>query len=152
MARIAFARPRPRCRQLQSGRCHLKFVTARPARQILDRSAVAVAGRKIHRGEIRSVAQADINQRNLFEKLRPVEFRDDAHAGDDIAHGDIRRALPLQRMGDHIVNLRVLLSQAVLQPAMQWRLSGVKAAQPAGNLGGKNLGQRGFIIGSNGDM
>ena len=76
-------RPAPRCAISSSGQ-------SRAARQLLDRAAVEIARREIHRGEVAAGAQRVVDQADALEQLRPVDVGDQPHAGDDVAHGDVR--------------------------------------------------------------
>ena len=72
---------------------HVHFVTARFAREFLDRAPVTVACRKIHRREIAGAAQYRVDRTDAFEEFSPIDRRDQAHAHDDIANAHIRCTL-----------------------------------------------------------
>ena len=92
----------------QCGIGHGQFVMATAPGQAFDSGAVAVARGEIHRAKVRRGPHPRVDKADILEKLGPVQFGYDAHAGDDVAHGDIRRTLPVQGAGDHIVDLRAL--------------------------------------------
>ena len=59
----------------------------RAARQLLQRVAVEIARREIHRGKIAAAAQHPINKAQRFNHLAPIGLGDGAHGDDDIADG-----------------------------------------------------------------
>ena len=74
------------------------------AGQHLDGGAIAVAGGEIHLAISRPRAQAGLDQAGRFKEIGPIHFRQAPHRGDDIAHRDIRRALPGLSRGDDRLN------------------------------------------------
>ena len=110
----------------------------RAAGQLLDRAAVEIAGREIHRGEGACRAQPLIDQADALEQLRPVDVGDQPHAGDDVAHGDVGRALPLLRVLHHLIDRSALQPEPLLQPAERGRRSRILVSQPLCELRGED--------------
>ena len=123
----------------------LDFVVARFAREFLDRAPVKIACRKIHRREIAGAAQHRIDRTDAFEELRPVDRRDQAHARDHVADGDVRRALALNLLAHDLVGGRSFRRQSVVQPAQRRRNIGIAIAQALGELDGE-CGRPGRLI------
>ena len=119
----------------------VQFAVRRAARQLLDRAAVGVARREVHRGEVAAVAQAGVDQADAFEQLRPRDVRHQPHAGDDVADRDVRDDLALVRVLDHLVDRHVLRGQAHGEPAEGRRGLRVLVAQALGELRGEDLRQ-----------
>jgi len=91
---------------------------------------------------VAGAAQARIDQADGLEQLRPVDVGNQPHAGDDVAHGDVRGALALLRVLDRLVDREPLLRQAVLEPAQRRHGPRILAAQALGELCGNTLRQR----------
>jgi hypothetical protein len=91
--------------------------TPGPLRRLLNRMAVAIAGREIHRGiRIRGiVAQLAFDQADTLEEQRPVDRRDPAHAADDVADRELFGSLALVLDPQHLVRRVVLLLERALQ-------------------------------------
>ena len=123
-----------------------EFIHCRAAGQFLDRGAIGVAGGEIHRAEIARFLQARVDRADIFEEIGPVEFRDDPHRGDDVAHGDIGGALPVQHPRDDILDGRILTAEAIFEPAMQRRFRRIEATQAAGHLRRKDFIQRPAVM------
>ncbi len=131
------------CRsRLQCPLGDIKFGAGRAAGELLDRAAVEVARREIHRGEGAAGVQPVVDQADALEELRPVDVGDQPHAGDDVAHGDIRGAQPLLSVLHHAVDRRALMVQPLLQPAERRRRSRILVAQPLHQLRGEDFRQR----------
>ncbi len=102
--------------------------------------AVEVTRREIHRREVAVRRQRDIDQADALEELGPVDGRHLAHAGDDVAHGDVHRALFLVFLAHDLVGGRPLRRQAVVEPAQHRRHRGVLIAQALHQLDRKGAG------------
>ncbi len=150
MTRIARSRGFARCGECQRGLGHRNLVHAGATGERFNLGAIQVAGGEIHRGEtgcgfwsgFRLRPQPRINRADALKEIRPVHFRDQAHAGDDVTHGDVRGALPVLGALHHLVHADTLLTQALLQPCMQRGLCRVEPAQPLRNPCGLNFGNR----------
>jgi len=99
------------CHRAASLECaggNVQFGKRRPARQLLDRAAVQVAGGEIHRREGAARAQALVDQAHALEQLGPVDVGDQPHAGDHVANRHVGSALPLLGVLHHLVHGRAL--------------------------------------------
>lgn len=65
------------------------LIVGRVAGKLLDGAAIEVAGGEIHLGKVTAGPQLLIHQAHLLEQLGPIDVRDEAHAGDDIADSDV---------------------------------------------------------------
>ena len=94
-------------------------------------------------GEVAAGAQDVVDQADALEELRPVDVGDQAHAGDDVAHGDVGRALALMLARAPLVGRRALARQPLFEPA---RAAGVTSrvlvAQPLDELDDEAVGRR----------
>ncbi len=141
VARFALARGSALGGLRQCGLGHLQLARGGSAGQCLDRRAIPVARREVHRSEIRGRAEPRIHPAHLLEEHGPVDLRERAHAGDDVAHRYVRGALPRLRSLHHIFQISALTMQPILEPAQQRGVAGIATAQPLGNLRGQDLGQ-----------
>ncbi|MNO61713.1 hypothetical protein D3C76_523680 [compost metagenome] len=128
----------------------IQFGQVRAARQLLDGAAVEVAGGKVHGGEGAAGAQVLVDQADAFEQLGPVDIGDQPHAGDDVAHGDVGRALALLGVLHHGFGRYALGAQAFVEPAECGGDPRVLVAQALGELGGEEFRQR--LARSRGDI
>ena len=119
----------------------IEFGQRGTARQLLDRTAIHIARRKIHRRKITRSAESRINQAHAFNQLSPVQIRNQAHTGDDITHRDIRSTLPLLCVLHDGVDRNALLLERVFQPTECGRGSRILIAQTLDQLCGKTFGQ-----------
>ena len=113
----------------------------RVARQLLDRAPIEIAGAEIHLAIAAPGAKRGIDEADLLEQGRPVDRRDQAHAGDDVAHRDIRCALALMLLPNDLVGGRPLGRQPLVQPEQGRCRLGILVAQPLNQLGGKGRRQ-----------
>src|ERR1700676_3260700 len=74
----------------------IEFGTTGAPRKTFNGTPVKIARGKIHCLEFALGAEFGIDEAYVFEKFRPVDFGDHAHAGDDVAHGHIERPLEAQ--------------------------------------------------------
>src|SRR3981081_4192303 len=81
---------------LDSPSSDIEFGAAAAPRKTFNGTPVKIACGKIHGLEFALGAEFGIDQAYVFEKFRPVDLGDHAHAGNDVAHGHIQRALQTQ--------------------------------------------------------
>ena len=129
-------------RGLEGALCNLGLAPAGVTGDVLDRTAVTIAGRKIHLRECAGGSERRVDRTQLFDDIGPVECRKLHEAGDDIAHRDVRRALPLQFLGDDDVERQPIRMERVLEPLNRWRDVWVAVAQSLHKLHGELAGQR----------
>ena len=120
----------------------LDFSVLGSSGEILDRVAIVIARGKIHVRKITSVAQNLIHQADAFEEHLPVELRHQAHAGDDVAHGDSHGRLLLVLRPDDFIRRGTLGSQALVQPYENRANFRVQVAQTLHELNGKSPFER----------
>ena len=113
------------------------FGVPRTARKFFDRMPVAIARGKIHRGKIAVGAQHRIDRAHALEKIRPINRRHQAHAGNHVADRDVHRALPLMYFADDIVGRGSLHGEARIEPLQCGSHLGILIAQPLNQLHGK---------------
>ena len=98
--------------------CDFQFVCAGAFTDSLNHVAIAIARRKLHlrvsAGRIR--AQQRFDEADAFEEVAPIERRQQAHAGDDVADGNLRRGLALVFGMDDLFNAGGLPGKLLLQP------------------------------------
>ena len=116
-----------------------QFAERSAAGQLLDGAAIEVPGGEVHPAEGAVRIQAGINQAHAFEQFRPVDGRDQAHAGNDVTHADVRGALPLLRVLHRLLHRTALLLEPLVQPVERWICLRVLIAQAPGQLGGEDL-------------
>ena len=100
-------------------------------RQLLHRVPVAVARPELHLPVARVRRQLLLHQADALEERRPVEGRDQPHAGDHVAHRGVHRGLPPVLDLQHVVGRRPLLRQPVVEPGEGRGDVRVLVAQPA---------------------
>ena len=118
----------------------------RPAGQIFDDAAISVARGEIHGGEIATRPQLLVDQTDALEELRPIQFGYEPHTGDDIAHGDVRGALPEMLFAHYFIGVGALRTQALIQPLQGGRCRRVFIAQPLHKLYHERACQRCICI------
>ena len=64
---------------------------ARPPGQLFHGLPIVVARGEVHLGERAPVTKHFVDHTDALDELSPVEPRDQPHAGDHVAHGDIHR-------------------------------------------------------------
>ena len=121
---------------------NLNLGQRRPTRQPFNRRAIQVAAGEIHLAIAGNAAQAGFDLTGRLEQIRPVDVGNQPHAGDDIAHRDVRGTLTFLGMKNHKVWRAVLPRQPLFQPAKCWRGARVQVAQSFGQLGSQHLGHR----------
>ena len=102
---------------------------------------------EIHVREVAAAAQDVVDEADALEQLGPVDVGDQPHAGDDVAHGDVRGALPLVFLAHQFVGGRSLAPEAVFQPADGRRRLRILVAQALDELDGETLGERHVLVG-----
>ncbi len=115
------------------------------ARDELDRAAIVIACRKIHGGEIARRAQRRVDKAHALEPFGPIDRRDQPHARDHVAHGDVHRALALNFAADDLIGGRSFRREPVVQPLQRRRDIGITVAQPLGQLDGEGGGPGNLI-------
>ena len=97
-------------RALDGAEGHAELTLSAAVGQVLHRLAIAVAAREVHASiDARRVAlQHAFDQAHRLEVLAPVECREQAQAGDDVGHGDLRRRLALVFATDRLFRGRLL--------------------------------------------
>ena len=113
------------------------LAVAGAAREFLDRAAIEIPGREIHRREIAAGAHDRVDRADAFEEFRPIDRRDQAHAGDDVAHRHVHRALALNFLVDDLVGGGSLGAQSVVQPAQRRCRVRIAVAQALRQLHGE---------------
>src|SRR4029078_10340494 len=73
-------RRRRGCRQLDGPARDVDLVETRPLGQALDRVAISIPRREVHRRERPVGTQDVVDDADALDELRPVEPRDQAHA------------------------------------------------------------------------
>jgi len=117
------------------------------ARQFLDGTAIKIARRKIHVAKRATGRQHVVHQTDALEQLRPINVRNHAHAGDDVAHRDDARTLPLMLVVYDRIGRRSLRSQMLVEPGERGSDAGILITQPMNKLHGECFRQgRAFTL------
>ena len=124
---------------------NLDFGVPRTSRKFFDRVPVAIARGKVHRGKVAGGAQHGIDRAHALEKIRPVNRRQQAHARDHVADGNVHRALPLMHLTDDLVCRGSLRRQPLVQPPQRRRHLGILIAQALNHLHREGRRQRRLI-------
>ena len=104
--------------------------------------AVGISGGKIHLGEGGAATENVVHQADALKKVRPVKGRCQAHAGDDVAHGDAHGRLLLVLGVDNVVGGGALRGQALVEPEQNGAHLRIQIAQALDELHGKRRRQR----------
>ena len=143
---IGFRRVTRLCRRrecrLQGFVGDVEFRKGRAPGQLLDRAPIDVTGRKIHRRKGACRTQPLIDEADAFDQFRPIDVRHQPHAGDDVAHGDVRCALPPLDVLDHLLDRAALACQPLFEPTEGRRRRRIEISQSFGQLSGKGFRQR----------
>ena len=103
--------------------------------------AVTIAGGKLHRrvcaGGI--LSQQRLNQADALEEVAPIQRREQTHAGDDVADGDLRRGLALMLSMNDLLNACTLAGQLLLEPVHHRRHSRILFTKALSKLDYKRL-------------
>ena len=129
-----------------------EFRLAGSSRQLFDRMPVAIAGGKIHCGEVAVGAQRGIDQAHALEKLRPIDRGDQSHARDHVAHGHVHRALFLMFGADGFVGSGSHRCQTFVQPGERRGHPRILIAQALDQLNCKGRRQRPLAEASQNDL
>ena len=117
----------------------LAFGAIRTARQFLDGGAIEIARGKIHVLVAAVGGKRVIDEADVLEQVLPVDVRDQAQAGDDVAHGDAGGALPPMDLANHDVGARALRRQTLVEPGQRGGDGRVLIAQPVDELDGEGI-------------
>ena len=112
----------------------VEFGGVRSARQFLDGGAIEIARGEIHVLEGAVGGKRVIDQADVLEQFFPVDVRDQAQAGDDVAHGDAGGALPLMDLAHHSVGGGALRRQTLVEPGQGRGDGRILIAQPMDQL------------------
>ena len=89
---------------------------------------------KVHLRKVAASAQRLVNQADALEEVRPFQVGDQPHAGDDVADGDVRGALPLVLIVHDRSTVVPLRGKLLLQPHQCRRDRGILIPQPLHQL------------------
>ena len=145
IARVSLAAVAIACGRQGRAR-NLEFAQRRAPRKLLDRAAIKVARRKIHRREVAAGPQRVVDETDALDELRPVDVGDQPHARDDVADRHVRRTLSLVLVAHDLVGGRSLCGQARLEPRQRRRHPRILVPQPLHELDGKGLRQGGLLV------
>ena len=129
-------------------RCHdgtardVDLRVVRTPRQLLDGAAIEIARREIHVRKSAAGGKHVVDEADSLEQLRPIDVGDQAHAGDDVAHGDARGTLPLVCVAYDSVRCQSLRCQTLVEPGQRRSNSGILIAQPVHELHREGVRQR----------
>ena len=118
------------------------------ARELLDREAVAIAGRKVHLREVTLGAQRVVDETDALEQLGPVDRGDQAQARDRVADRHVQRALSLVLAAHDLFRSRLLRRESFLQPLKRRSDSWILIAQPLHELNRERARQRSPSVGA----
>ncbi len=121
---------------------HLELRECRPAGELLDCAPVKIARGEIHGSEVAAGAELLVDRTDAFKPVGPVDVRDEAHGGNDVAHGHVGRALSALCMLHDVVDRAALIRQALFQRPQRRHCAGIDVSQPLGELCGEDLRQR----------
>ena len=82
-------------------------------------------------------SQRLVDQADALEELRPVDVRHQPHAGDDVAHRDVRGALALVFFLHQLLGAGLLFVELLLEPHQRRRDLRILIAQPMHELHGE---------------
>ncbi len=131
---------------------HLGLGQGAAARQLLDGAAVEIAGGKIHLLKAAARLEHVVDQAEALEQLRPVDIRNQPHAGDDVADRDAGGDLPLVLIADHGVGGGALASELLVQPGQRRGYAGILVAQSMHELNQEAVGILGGPMGRQDDI
>jgi hypothetical protein len=112
----------------------VEFAPRGAAREGFDRGAVEIPRREVHRAVADAGLQDVVDQADVLEQRSPVDRGHRAHAGDDVPHGDVGRALPVVLVAHHRVRARALREQTAVEPRERGGQLRVLVAQPEQQL------------------
>ena len=120
---------------------HLELRVLRAPGEQLDLGAAQVPRLGVHLREPRDRPESFVHQTDGLEKAGPVDRGHPVHAGDDVADGDVGRALGMLLPGDHLIGRRPLGGQHLVEPIQDREDRGVLVAKPLEELHGERVGQ-----------
>ena len=125
-----------RARELHGAPGDVGFRLARALRQLLDRVAVPIAGRKVHlRVRAGGILTQDLlDQADALEEQRPVDRGQQPHARDDVADGELIGSAPLMLGAQHLFRRVPLSLERPLQRAPRGRRRRRLITQPVQQL------------------
>ncbi len=129
-------------RQAHGRSRHVDLVMGAAPREVLDRVPVPVARREVHSGDARARAERLVDQTDALEEVRPVDGRQQPHAGDDVAHRGMGGDLGLVLGVDDLVGRGALAGEPAVEPVERGRDRGILLAKPLGELHGEGLRER----------
>ena len=102
----------------QRGASDFRLTLFRPFADAFDDVPVAIARGKIHPriNARRILRQLRIDPAHGFEKIFPVQVREQAHAGDDVADGDLRGGLALVLFLHDLFDREPFFGELLLEP------------------------------------
>ena len=118
---------------------NFQFLPVRATRQLLHGTAITIAGREVESREERALVEPRIDQTDAFEQLRPIDTRDEVHAGDDVAHGNVGGPLMLLGSLHHIVDRAALRPDFPLKPVHHGIGARIQTSQALGQLGDEGV-------------
>ena len=111
-------------------------------RESLDRIAVPIARREVHRPDARSLGEHLRDEADALEEVGPVGGRQQAHARDHVAHRDVRRHLgPLCQLHE-FVPADALARHPGVNPAERRGRLGILVSEPEKELDDERRRQR----------
>jgi hypothetical protein len=143
--RCAVRRLRARgLRQRHRRGSHAVLRQRRVPRDALDRLAVLVTRREVHRGidAGRVAAQRLLDDRQPLDEVAPVHRAEQAQAADAVADRHLGGRLALRLQLHELLGRLVALGQPLLDPRQRQRQRGAQAVQPARQLGDERRSQR----------
>ena len=121
------------------------FIMSGTTREFLDSAAIQVTGREIHGGEITTCAQRRIDEADALEPFSPVDGGNEPHTGDDVAHGDIGRALTLDLISHDLIGGGAFMRESFVQPTQHRRRVGISIAESLCQSHGEGGGPPGSV-------
>ena len=135
-----------RCRPLdlgyRAGPCQRQtgdgvFVATRVLRQVFDGIAIVIAGAEIHL-VVRTIgAQQLVYGAHTIEPVLPVVVRNQAEAGDQVAHGDIGGRLAMMFFVDGGFEIMAERADLLAKPVERCHVDGIAISQALDELHGK---------------
>ena len=82
---------------------NLQFAEIRTPGELLDGSAIQIAGGEIHLRKAATISQHGVDESDAFEDFRPIDIGHATHAGDNVSDGDVGCDLSLLFIVDRCV-------------------------------------------------
>ena len=125
---------------------YIELRERRSARELLDRASIAIARWKVHLRELTFRAQHDVDGAHALEQLRPIDRRDQAHAGDRVAHRHVHRTQPLVLVAHDLLGRRPLCREVIVEPLQRGSDARILLAQPLHELHGERARERRVLV------